>query len=326
MLAAVPRLRTIAGALVAVLASGCGSGHHPAAPVRHARTTARPRVVRPAALHVVSSRRLPSPVQLPALAARDREVLALGGLDAADASVASVVRVAPGRARAIDVLPQAVHDAGAAALGRRVYMFGGGTAAGPTGAIVELGRGVVGRLPEPSSDLEAVRVGAAILLVGGYTGTTPLRSVLAFTPGRALRQVAQLPHPLRYSAAAAAGGLLLVAGGTDGLHARSEIVRVDPARHRTRLLGRLPVPLAHVAGAVLGSTFFVLGGRSDRGATARRGIWAVDTRTGRVRAAGRLPVALSDAAAITVGKRILVVGGRTASGSVSDRVWELALR
>jgi N-acetylneuraminic acid mutarotase len=81
-----------------------------------------------------------------------------------------------------------------------------------------------------------------------------------------------------------------------------------------------------VAGAVLGSTFFVLGGRSDRGATARRGIWAVDTRTGRVRAAGRLPVALSDAAAITVGKRILVVGGRTASGSVSDRVWELALR
>jgi hypothetical protein len=277
-------------------------------------------------LRVVATHRLPAPVQLPALAARGREILALGGLDAADASVASVLRVAPGRARAIDALPQALHDAGAATLGGRVYVFGGGTPAGPTDQIVQLGHGAVGHLPQPSSDLEAVRVGDVILVVGGYTGTSPLRSVLAFSPGQPPRRVAQLPYPLRYAAAAAAGGALVVAGGTDGARARGEIVRVDPARGRTRVLGRLPVPLAHVTGAVLGPTFFIFGGRSDGGAQARRGILAVDTRSGRVRAAGRLPVALSDAAAITVGKRILVVGGRTASGSVSDRVWELALR
>ena len=276
-------------------------------------------------LHIIAARRLPAPVQLPALAARGPEVLALGGLDDADASVAGVVHVAPGRARAAGALPEAVHDAGAAALGGRVYVFGGGTAAGPTGQIVEVGRGIVGHLPEASSDLEAVRLRGSILVVGGYTGTQPQRSVLAFAPGRPLRPVATLPHPLRYAAAAAAGGALLVAGGTDGSRARREIIRVDPVRHRARVLGRLPVALAHVAGAVLGRTFFVFGGRGDGAAGPRRTIWAVDTGTGRVRAAGLLPLALSDASAITVGGRIILVGGRTASGSVSDRVFELAL-
>jgi hypothetical protein len=275
---------------------------------------------------VIATRRLPAPVQLPALAARGSEILALGGLDAADASVAGVVHVAPGRARAAGALPQAVHDAGAATLRRRVYVFGGGTPAGPTADIVELGHGAVGRLPAPSSDNEAVRVGDAILVVGGYTGTQPLRSVLAFTPGKALRSVADLPHPLRYAAAAADGGVLLVAGGTDDVQARREVVRVDPVSHRARVLGRLPVGLSHVAGAVLGRTFFIFGGRAGPSASQRRSIWAVDTRTGQVRAGGRLPIALSDAAAVTVGGHILVVGGRTASGAASDRVFELAPR
>lgn len=253
-------------------------------------------------------------------------MLALGGLDAADTSVASVTRVQPAPARADGTLPQAVHDAGAAALGGRVYVFGGGTAAGALDSIVQVGRGVVGHLPEPASDLEAVPLGGTILIVGGYTGAQPLRSVLSYTPGRGVRRVAVLPHPLRYAAAAAApGDVLLVAGGTDGVHAREEIVRVDPARKRASVIGRLPSALSHVAGAVLGHTLYLFGGRTDAGA-AQRTIWAVDTRGGRVRRAGRLPVALSDAAAITAGNRILLVGGRTPAGRVSDRVWELALR
>jgi N-acetylneuraminic acid mutarotase len=181
-------------------------------------------------------------------------------------------------------------------------------------------------LPEPSSDLEAVPVGRAILIVGGYTGVQPLRSVLSYTPGRRIRRVADLPHPLRYAAVAGApGGVLLVAGGTDGVHARDEVVRVDPARGRARVIGRLPSALSHVAGAVLGDTLYLFGGRNDAGA-ARRSIWAVDTRSGRVTSAGRLSGGLSDAAAITVGDRILLVGGRTAAGRASNRVVELGLR
>jgi hypothetical protein len=327
MLCRVLRFWPTACVLTAVLMCGCGSRHSGPAPARSAAPpSATPAQTRHPRLRVVATRRLPSPVQLPAVVLRGRTVLALGGLDAADTSVASVTRVLPAPARGAGTLPQAVHDAGAAALAGRVYVFGGGTAAGPLDTIVQVGRGVVAHLPEPSSDLEAVRVGGEILIVGGYTGMQPLRSVLSYTPGRQIRRVADLPHALRYAAAAAApGGVLLVAGGTDGVHARDEIVRVEPARGRATVIGRLPFALSHVAAAVLGDTLYLFGGRTDAGA-ARRSIWSVDTRSGRVRPAGRLPAALSDAAAITVGDRILLVGGRTAAGGASDRVVELALR
>jgi hypothetical protein len=329
MLGGVLRSWPTAGVLAGVLAYGCGSHHRDPASSRSpapAVAAADPAQTRRTRLRVVATLRLPAPVQLPALARRGRTVLALGGLDSADASVASVTHVLPAPARPAGALPQAVHDAAATALGSHVYLFGGGAAAGPLDAIVEIGRGVVARLPEPASDLEAVRVRGAILIVGGYTGVHPLRSVLSYTPGRRVARVAELPHPVRYAAAAAApGGALLVAGGTDGVHARDEIVRVDPARGRATVIGRLPVALSHVAGAVLGHTLYVFGGRTDAD-VARRTIWAVDTRTARVKSAGRLRGALSDAAAITSGDRIVLVGGRTAAGRVSDRAVELALR
>ena len=82
--------------------------------------------------------------------------------------------------------------------------------------------------------------------------------MLAFTPGAtASRRVATLPHPLRYAAAAAVGGRVLVAGGTDGIHARAEILRVDPAHGSVRRIGRLPRPPRTAAGAALGGTFYV---------------------------------------------------------------------
>ena len=317
-------LATLAG-----LGAGCG-GHRAATRVDRARagrkTPAATSVAHPRRLRLVATRALPAPVQLPALAVQGARLLALGGLDAADASVASVVRVSPGPARVDATLAQAVHDAGAATLGGRVYLFGGGTPAGPTASIVALGGGASGQLPAPSSDLEAVRVGAQILLVGGYDGVRPLRSVLAFRPGQPLRRIATLPHPLRYAAAAAAGGDLLVAGGTDGVHARSEILRVDPATRRVTRIGRLPRPLAHAAGAVLHGTFYVLGGRGDAPASARREIWAIDPDSGRARRAGVLPRALSDLSAAALGGRVLVVGGRGAGGRVSGRVLEYAER
>jgi hypothetical protein len=314
---------------LAGLVAGCGSTRHsrpPAArpageaPVATAVSAPEPR------LRLVATRALPAPVQLPALAVRGGRLLALGGLDAADASVAGVVRVAPGRARMEATLPQAVHDAGAAALGGRVYVFGGGTPAGPTADIVALGSGVAGRLPAPSSDLEAVRAGAQILVVGGYDGVRPLRSVLGFRPGQPVRLVATLPHPLRYAAAATDGHVVLVAGGTDGVHARREVLRIDPATRRVTRIGRLPQPLAHAAAAVLDGTLYVFGGRGDGAGSARRTIWAIDPATGRTRRAGLLPLALSDLSAATLGRRLLVVGGRGADGHVADRVLEYTVR
>ena len=328
-------LGAIVAALVATASTGCGS--HPAA-ARHragsapatspANGTARPRAAIGVDLHVVRSRSLPAPVQLPGLARAGTSVLAVGGLDAADSSVADVVRVAPGSPRRVGTLPAAVHDVGATTLGSSLYVFGGGSASGPTAAITQVAPGgrtrPAGRLPVAMSDTTAVTIGATAYIVGGYTTTTPLRSVLAYRPGQAPREVGALPHPLRYAAVAAVGGRLLIAGGTDGTSARDEILSVDPARHRTRVIGHLPARLAHAAGAALGGLFYVLGGRGDGAASQRRAIWAIDPATGRVRPAGRLPTGLSDLAATAAGNRLLVAGGRDAHAGVHRELLELA--
>jgi Kelch motif len=314
--------------LLAIPLAACGASPHHAAV--HASTGAKPSPTAssapPRRLTLLSSRSLPAPVQLPALAVRGSEALAVGGLDAGDQSVSAIVRLAPGAPRVIGSLPQAVHDAGAATLSGRTFVFGGGTAAGPTDAIVALGSGAAGHLPAPSSDLEAVSLGSRILIVGGYTGTAPQRTVLAFRPGTPPQTAGSLPHPLRYAAAAAAGGRLIVAGGSDGTYVQSDIVAFDPATGRARRIGRLPHPIAHAGGAALDGTLYVFGGRGDSLASQRRTIYAIDPRTGRVRSAGRLPVALSDVSAVTLGDRILVAGGRDAAGRVHDELLEYGLR
>ena len=266
-------------AVLAWAAAGCGGGHDAAqstAPAGAARRAPAAKAAVAPHLRIVARRRLPAPVQLPALARlSDGTVLAIGGLDAADQSVDAIVRLAPGAPRRMGRLAQPAHDIGAAGIGARAYAFGGGTAAGPLADV----RGVsangavraVGRLPVAMSDTGAAAIGDTAYVIGGFTTGTPLRSVLAFRPGGAVRDVATLPHPLRYAAVAALGGRLLVAGGTDGVHGRREILAVDPARHRVRVVARLPQPLSHAAGAAVSGRFYVLGGRGDAPGTPARG-------------------------------------------------------
>jgi N-acetylneuraminic acid mutarotase len=141
-----------------------------------------------------------------------------------------------------------------------------------------------------------------------------------------MRDVATLPHPLRYAAVAAVGGRILVAGGTDGTHGRREVLSVDPATHRVRVVALLPQPLAHAAGVALAGRFYILGGRGDALNAQRAAIWVFDPGQGRLRRAGQLPVALSDLGAVASGNRILVAGGRDAGGRVHDELWTLAPR
>src|SRR3954462_11089519 len=179
--------RALALVLLAVGVAACGG--HPRAPRgRGPRAAPAATAVRPAApsrLALVATRRLPFAVPLPAAAVRASHVLAAGGLDAGAASLTPLCRGAPGNPRIVLALPQAIHDAGAASLGPTVYVFGGGTAAGPTDAIVAIHAGrarTIGHLPEPSSDLEAVAVGGRVIVIGGYTATQALRDVFVFTP------------------------------------------------------------------------------------------------------------------------------------------------
>jgi hypothetical protein len=155
-------------------------------------------------------------------------------------------------------------------------------------------------------------------VVGGYTTTTPLRSVLAFRPGQPVRDVATLPHPLRYAAVAAVGQRILVAGGTTGLVARREVLSVDPATHRVQVIAHLPAPLAHAGGAALNGIFYVVGGRGDTTTSQRSTIWAIDPSAPKPRSAGRLPARMSDVGAVAYAGRLLVVGGRNSAGASGD--------
>jgi hypothetical protein len=114
----------------------------------------------------------------------------------------------------------------------------------------------------------------------------------------------------------------MIAGGTPGAGAESAVASFDPATKRVRTLGRLPTATSHAAGAVLGGSFLVVGGR-DRGGSQLRSIVAVDPRTGHARHAGRLPQPLSDMGAASLPGKVLLVGGRDSAGAAQRSVLAL---
>ena len=101
-----------------------------------------------------------------------------------------------------------MHDAAAAADGGGAYLFGGGEPSHDEIVHVSPGSAprVVARLPAPASDVAAARLGGSFYVVGGYTGTQPLDTIVRWRAGSARgRVVAHLPKPLRYAAVATVG-------------------------------------------------------------------------------------------------------------------------
>jgi N-acetylneuraminic acid mutarotase len=182
---------------------------------------------------------------------------------------------------------------------------------------------VAGHLPAAASDVAAGVIGATVYVVGGYTGTVPLDTIVAWSGSGTARVVARLPHPVRYAAVAAIAGRLIVAGGTSGVDATREVYSFDPADGNVRQIGLLPRPLTHAVAVALGNRVYVIGGRGTDQGTQTNTILAIDPATGRVRRAGHLPVALSDVGAATIAGAVMVAGGREPSGTLSRQVYLL---
>ena len=111
-------------------------------------------------------------------------------------------------------------------------MFGGLTSAGLTNVIqrVDLATGqakVVGRLPRPLAAASAFVLGGRIFVAGGMTGP-----------------------------AAGQHG----SGPAGPAVASSTVLSVDPAGATVRTAGRLPMPVAHAASAVVSGTAYLVGG------------------------------------------------------------------
>jgi N-acetylneuraminic acid mutarotase len=248
--------------------------------------------------------------------------LLIGGIDQAEASLASIVSANDSQARTIGTLSTNLHDASASFVGGAAYLFGGGVLSSFSQITRVDANGSsqpAGQLPTPASDVTSATIGETVYIVGGYTGQTPLRTILAWRPGEHTHVAGMLPKPLRYAAAAVAGGQLVIVGGTSGEAASQDIYRFDPPTRRLTILGVLPRPLTHAAVAELNGTVFVFGGRGSSPTSQTRQILAISAN-GKVQPVGMLPAALSDLAAVSLGGHIVIAGGRDGGGHVHDEI------
>jgi PQQ-like domain/Kelch motif len=152
----------------------------------------------------------------------------LGGYDG-HSPVDSVLATTDGRSFAeVATLPDPGRYMAVAALGGRIYAFGGETASGAAGD--------------------------AIQEVDPRAGTA--------------RVIGRLPQPISHAAAIVLGERIYLLGGEAGGVATDRILRFDPASHRVTAAGRLPSPLAGGAATTVGSTGYLLGGSGPGGASS----------------------------------------------------------
>jgi N-acetylneuraminic acid mutarotase len=299
-----------------------GAGRHPHRAIRHSavRGGQQARVLR---VYGRPTGRLPAPIQDAAAApVAPLGFLLLGGLDQAEGSTSDILSVTAAGAHRISTLPHALHDASASFLDGAIYLFGGGviesfsqiTRIGTSGSARP-----AGSLPTPASDIATATIGGTVYIVGGYTGQTPLRTILAWRPGGQARVVGTLPKPLRYAAVASAGGKLVIAGGTSGETASRDVYRFDPRTGTLSTVGLLPNPLTHAAASSFAATVLLFGGREASATSQTRQVLAIEP-DGRIRRVGELPLALSDMAAAKLGERVVLAGGRDAAGHVQDTI------
>ena len=270
----------------------------------------------PVALTGASGPRLPEARSGVAAASFRGKLVVIGGLSDAGTSTGTVFVVDPGgRVATGQPLPGPVHDAGAAPVGRHLLLFGGGEFEG-SDRIISVLPGPprqIGTLPQPLSDLEAVRIGDAAYVVGGWNGSATNRDVYAVHADGSVRVAGRIPIGVRYAAAGALGSRLIVAGGETSSGA--PITRAwsfDPATGRVTRLPDLPTPIDHTSGIALGSTFYVLGGLHNGSFSRAILAWRPGQR--RWHLAGRLPEPVADGGAAAFEGALALAAGRNDGG------------
>lgn len=312
-----------AAVAVVLLSSGGGSGSRPGGtPAAGGSQRGAPRPLRLQA--ETSPDQLPAPLSGEAAVSQGGRVLIIGGVDSGDISTSSVLGFDPssGRTAPAGSLSQPLHDAAAAALPAGTLVFGGGSAAtideverlrpGATGA-------VVGHLPNSSSDLSAVRVGADAIVLGGYDGAQPLDTVLRTADGSSFTTLAPLPVAVRYPSVATDGSMVYVLGGelASGLDS-SQIQAVDLVKGTASVVGRLPGPLSHASAVVLRGRTYILGGRLAGHTTDQ--ILRFDPASARAKLVGHLPAPIQNAAAATEEGIGYLFGGLDPQGSTLSSI------
>ena len=319
-----PKRHAVVGAWAVVIvlgAVGCGSSagsRRPTAAEQPTGKASRATVSRLVLRASSTGWRLPAPVYRTVAVALGGRILVLGGHDSAGGTISNVYEldVGTGTSRNVGTLAVPTHGAAAAVLNGRLLVFGGASTSvhdavqlfDPAGRTAR----VIGRLPTARADVTAGVVGNTAVLSGGFDGVEPQRDVWATSDGRSFHVIAKLPQAVRYPAVVAEGEDLyvfggLISGGEYNGTFSTLVQRVRIHDRSARVVGHLPMPLAHAMGALLGGRVLVLGGSTPAGPSAA--ILRFDPASGRVVRVGQLPHPLTDGAVATIGDSAYLLGG-----------------
>ena len=164
-------------------------------------------------------------------------------------------------------LPAPARYLAVAALGGRIYAFGGETASGaPSDAIQEVDpragtARVVGHLPQALSHASAVVLGGDVYVLGGEAGGSPLSQIWRFEPEKNTVAVAgKLPRPISGGGAAVVGSTAYLIGGTGrGEAPLATVVKLE-VEHKTVAVAKATKPATTAAAPFSGQMMI-----ADRG-------------------------------------------------------------
>ncbi len=237
------------------------------------------------------------------------------GLDLLPARFARTARAARVVARRVWSLPAVASRVAAAALpgGRLVALGGlvGGTSTdwvlgGKPSALHR-----IGRLPVPTHDAAAARLGRFVYLFGGGEQvSSPAIVRVDPSTGRATK-AGTIGEPLSDLGAVSIGGSAYLVGGYTGSKFATAILRYRPGRTPT-LVARLPVGLRYAGVAALGGEIYVAGGVTTAGTSDA--VYGVNVRTKTVTQIASLPSAVAHAPLVAIGPRLYLVGGVDSAG------------
>jgi hypothetical protein len=202
-------------------------------------------------------RPLPAPRSDEVAVTIGKTIYLVGGYDGTRPD-ASVLATVDGRTfRRVTALPVPVRYPAVAALGGRIFAFGGQAITGPhAGAPVDIiqaidparhSAAVIGHLPEPLAGAAAATVDGELFVAGGES------------------TVAQRPVPGLGTTQLGPGEPTAGTGGEASAPPTSTVSAIwayDPATRQLLPAGRLQVPVSHAAVAVAGSTAWIVGGQS----------------------------------------------------------------
>ncbi len=300
---------------------GCGSETATSSNDRNqtTTTTAAPGPVVPATVNLAIApldAKLPGPTYQGPAAVAKGTVLLLGGINEQRQSTIKAWQFDPasGATANIATIGTSTNNAASAAVGERVFLYGGGLkgAAFDTIDSVRVGantRKVAGKLPEPRTGAVAVTdtESGIIYLVGGETGAGPALDVLSTTDGITFTTFATLPQPVTSPAVAIGSGSIWIFGGTWADEPLTTVQRVELASRQATVATQLPGTLSHAAGFTLRGTVYVAGGRVAAGRTDD--VQRFDPTALTLTPVGKLPAPWSDAAVATIGDVTYLLGG-----------------